>query len=110
MPLSLSESQAVNELASFLYELLPGKPHPYADQTISFAGVANSVNLGGYWIGGSKLPAITALLERTLEERRDRFCDLILGIVRKGIFYRNYRYAVIPDPRGATRICCPLKS
>ncbi len=89
MPLSLTESQAVTDLAGFLYDFLPGKPHPYADQTISFAGVAHSLGLAECWIGGSKLPAITALLERTLETRRDCFCQLMVGIVRKGIAYRH---------------------
>lgn len=89
MPLSLTESQTVTELANFLYDFLPGKPHPYADQSVSFAGIAHSVGLGDYWIGGSKLPAITVLLERTLETERNRFCDLMVGIVRKGIIYRN---------------------
>ncbi len=89
MPLSLTESQVVTELAGFLYDFLPGTPHPYADKSISFAGVANSLGLGSYWHGGSKRPAITILLERTLETRRDRFCDLMIGIVRKGISYRN---------------------
>ena len=91
MPLSLTESQAVTDLAGFLYDFLPGKPHPYADQTISFAGVAHSLGIAECWIGGSKLPAITALLERTLETRRDCFCLLIVGIVRKGIAYRHKR-------------------
>ena len=39
--------------------------------------------------GGSKLPAITTLLESTLETRRDLFCNLISEIVRKGLIYRN---------------------
>lgn len=89
MPLSLSESQAVTDLANSLYDFLPGKAHPFADQSVSFAGVASSVGLGELWIGGSKLPAVTVLLERTLEVRRDRFCDLLLAIVRKAIMYRN---------------------
>ena len=30
----------LNELAHHLYRFLPGKAHPYADQNISFEGVA----------------------------------------------------------------------
>jgi hypothetical protein len=42
----------------------------------------------GFWTGGSKLPAITALLTKTFERRRDRFCDLVLTAVREGVQYR----------------------
>jgi len=89
MPLSLTESQAVNEIAQFLYDFLPGTPHPFADQSISFAGVAHNLGLSGFWTGGSKFPAIATLLEKTLEIRRELFCNLILDIVRKGLVYRN---------------------
>jgi len=89
MPLSLVKSQAVNEIAQLLYDFLPGTPHPYADQRISFAGVARNIGLSDLWTGGSKLPAITTLLEKTLEMRRDLFCQLLLEIVRKGMTYRN---------------------
>jgi hypothetical protein len=89
MPLSLVESQAVNEIASLLYDFLPGAPHPYADQSISFAAVAHNVGLAHLWTGGSKLPAITTLLEKTLETQRQLFCRLILEVVRKGLVYRN---------------------
>jgi hypothetical protein len=40
MSLSLVESQTVNKITSLLYDFLPGKPHPFADQEISFEGVA----------------------------------------------------------------------
>jgi len=89
MALTLTESQAVNEIAKLLYEFLPGKPHPYADQRISFAGVAHDVGLGNLWSGGSKLPATTLLLEKTLELRRDHFCKLVVEIVRRGMIYRG---------------------
>lgn len=89
MSLSLSESQVVNEIAKLLYDFLPGTPHPYADQSISFAGIARQMGLGRYWSGGSKLPAIIRLLESTLDTRRGLFCGLVLEIVRKGMIYRN---------------------
>jgi len=89
MTISLAESQAINEIASLLYDFLPGKPHPYADQSISFKGVANIVGVGQYWSDGSKLPSLAQLLERTLQYQRDKFCDLILGIVHAGLIYRN---------------------
>jgi hypothetical protein len=47
------------------------------------------VGVKEFWTGGSKLPAITALLEQTLAERRNKFCPLVVEIVRKGMAYRN---------------------
>jgi hypothetical protein len=93
--LTLRESQAVNELASHLYSFLPGTAHPYANQAISFAGVARDLRLGRYWTGGSKLPAISQLLEATLDRERGRFCDLVLEAVRRGMQYRMNRGAPI---------------
>lgn len=51
MPLSLTESQAANEIAQFLYDFLPGSPHPYADQNLSFPGAAQDVGVGHLWRG-----------------------------------------------------------
>ena len=39
MALTLEESEAVSRLAGYLYGFLPGNPHPYADQRISFQGI-----------------------------------------------------------------------
>lgn len=88
MALSLKESQAITELADQLYPFLPGTPHPYADQNLSFPGVAAKLSLVQYWPGGSKLPAITSLLRATLEVERGRFCPLILAVVQHGMTYR----------------------
>jgi hypothetical protein len=89
MSLSLSDSQAITEISALLYDYLPGKPHPYANQDISFGGVAGKLGLLQFWSGGSKLPALTLLLQRTLEFKRQIFCDLILEIVRNGMIYRK---------------------
>lgn len=89
MPLSLSETQAIQEIANYLYSFLPGQPHPFADQRTSFAGISYELGLKDFWQGGSKLPAITTLLENTLERKRGIFCQLILEIVRRGIKYRD---------------------
>ena len=45
---TLAETQAINEIAKALYDYLPGKPHPYADQTLSFPGVAQQVGVGQF--------------------------------------------------------------
>jgi hypothetical protein len=89
MRLTLTQEQAVAELGKHLYHFLPGQPHPYADQSISFQGAANATGVGEFWRGGSKQPATVALLKNTLENRADRFCDLINAIVRKALAYRQ---------------------
>lgn len=89
MPLSLQKTKSVAEISSILYNFLPGQAHPRADQRISFQGIANELGLDHFWPSGSKLPAITSLLEKTLENRSDLFCSLILEIIRRGIKYRN---------------------
>jgi hypothetical protein len=89
MGLSLKQSQAVAELAHYVYDFLPGKPHPYADQTISFQGVAQEVGLARFWSGGSKEPAVAQLFTRTLEYQERDFVRLIVLMVRRGIVYRQ---------------------
>ena len=85
---SLKESQALTELADRLYSFLPGKPHPYADQSLFFPGVAAKLGLAQHRTQGSKGPALTKLLTATLESERGRFCQLILAIVQNGMVYR----------------------
>ena len=58
---------------------------------IRFADAASEVGLQHFWQGGSKLPALTSLLELTLDQRRSAFCPLIETIVRAGIKYRGYK-------------------
>jgi hypothetical protein len=85
----MGESQAITELAEILYDFLPGKPHPFSDQSISFPGVASKLGLSQFWRAGSKKPAIAQLLRYTLERNRGQFCDLILEIVQAGMVYRS---------------------
>ena len=89
MSATLLESRAINEIAGVLYDFLPGKPHPYANAKISFEGISKDLNLSSLWTGGSKRPAITALLQSTLELHRDRFCQLMLEIIKRGMAYRD---------------------
>ncbi len=89
MPLSLQKTKTIAEISKLLYNILPGQAHPYADPGISFGGIAYDLGLGHFWKRGSKLPAITSLLEKTLENRSDLFCPLLLEIVRRGIKYRD---------------------
>ena len=87
MPLTLTQETMLNELAHHLYRFLPGKAHPYADQNISFEGVAATLRLNRFWPSGSKQPAISELLSRTLEQRSGQFCPLIVEVVRNEISY-----------------------
>jgi hypothetical protein len=89
MRLTLVQEQTISELGKHLYDFLPGQAHPYADQSISFQGAARAAHLEQFWQGGSKQPAIVALLRTTLENRADAFCNLINEIVRKSILYRQ---------------------
>jgi hypothetical protein len=89
MRLSLSQTQALNELANHLYSFLPGKAHPFADQSISFQGIAANLSVSKFWPGGSKLPAICQLMSNTLQYENNKFCPLLLEVVRRGMTYRQ---------------------
>ncbi len=84
MTLTLKESNAVVKIAEVLYDFLPGTPHKYGVKRLSFPAIAEDLGLGNYWTGGSKLPAISKLLELTLEHKRGEFCKLLIEIVRRG--------------------------
>lgn len=86
--LDLQRTQAIANLAEHLYGYLPGSAPPYA-KTFTFAHAARQNGVGQFWVSGSKLPALTQLLEGVLSEYPQRFCPLILTIVREGIKYRK---------------------
>jgi hypothetical protein len=73
--------------------LPPGQTHVCADQSISFQGAAHAAHLDQFWQGGSKQPAIVALLRAALESKPNDFCDLINEIVRKSLLYRQNKSA-----------------
>ena len=81
---TLSENQTLSELAELLYNFLPGS----GNASFSYPVAAQRHNLGDYWIGGSKGPAILSLIERTFESKRQSFCPLILSIVKLSIPWR----------------------
>lgn len=95
MPLSLRESQDIDELAGVLYDMLPGSGNP----RLSFPAAAQQLGLSGYWIGGSKRPAIVTLLSATYERERHRFCDLIEGVVRLSLSWRAGKVPPCPLTR-----------
>lgn len=89
MPLSLKETRAISGLAEVLYDFLPGSGHAAWRGHVNFGTVARQVGVADFWPGGSKRPAINALLGQTLEYRRSLFQPLILEIVRSGLAYRE---------------------
>lgn len=80
---TLAETQAIAEMADLLYPFLPGSGAKY-----TWREAAAQHGLEAFWIGGSKLPAITQLLEATFERQKGRFCDLLLTAVKEGMKYR----------------------
>lgn len=89
MALSLKETRAVSGLVDVLYDFLPGSGNSSWKGHVNFGTAAAKVGLGEFWPGGSKKPAINALLSQTLEHKRSVFQNLILEIVRCGIAYRE---------------------
>ncbi len=89
MVLSFTETRAISGLAHVLYDFLPGSGRSDWKGHETFATVAARVGAGSFWPGGSKKPAIHALLAQTLEHRRHLFEKLILEIVRCGMIYRE---------------------
>jgi|GEM_PF-297679 len=87
--MSLREAKAVADMAELLYDFLPGSGNPKWKGHVSFQSIAAQVGVGDFWPAGSKLPAISALLERTLDRRRHLFERLILEIVKSAIVYRR---------------------
>lgn len=87
MVLSLKQTQAISDLARHLYDYLPGSSA--WPGTYTFARAASECGVGEFWPGGSKLPALTSLLENSLEGTSGAFCPLIERIVRNGIKYRS---------------------
>lgn len=83
----MKESSTVAALANLLYDFLPGS----GNNMTAFPLAAQKVGVAEFWPGGSKLPAVTQLLTLTLERRRDKFCDLILEVVKQSMTWRGKR-------------------
>lgn len=92
--MNLQEKMALSNLSGLLYDFLPGQAHPFANQAISFAGIAIDLDLENFWIGGSKTPAILHLLESTYKYKKNKFCGLIVEVVNKAIGYRGNKNPV----------------
>lgn len=86
---TLQRAVILEELAQHLYTFLPGKPHPYGPQDLSFRAVADEVGVGAHWRDGSKQPAIRRLLEGVLDSGSGRFSKLIVKIVERSMTYRK---------------------
>lgn len=88
VPLTMTEEQALTEVADLLYSYLPASGAIY-----TFGEAARDAGVADLWpgvkgTGLSKLPALMLLLEKTLSQRRDRFCVLVERMVRGGLKYR----------------------
>lgn len=84
--LSPAQVSLVSQLAHHLYNYLPGSS---AWGTYTFESATLAVGVGEFWPGGSKHPAITSLLERTLDERQHLFVRLIETVVTAGLKNRQ---------------------
>ena len=87
MALTLIQSQAIEELMLLLVDWLPGSSSPWT-RIYTFADAATENQVGEFWAGGTKKPALSELLRLTYEHRRERFCPLVLAIVQRGVAYR----------------------
>lgn len=83
--LTFREAQVVEDLASLLYDFLPGS----GNERTAFPLAAAQAGVGEFWVPGSKRAAIVQLLGSTLEHRRQLFTKLILAIVRQAMTYRR---------------------
>jgi hypothetical protein len=88
MTLTFQQSRVCTALADVLHSFLPASGKREWKGHITFHTVASDTGVGHLWYPGSKLPAVTALLERTLDQRPERFQALVLRIVTEGIRYR----------------------
>ncbi len=89
MSLTLKQSHSIRQAAGLLYGFLPGSGHPAWRGWVTFQTIARDLGLGAFWVGGSKEPAIATLLEKTFDQRPERFQPLILTIVRNSLTYRQ---------------------
>ncbi|MDX2054558.1 MAG: hypothetical protein SFV15_19310 [Polyangiaceae bacterium] len=90
MRLTLKQFNGVKDLAKALQNFLPGSGASSWKGHVNFGTVAAELGLSEYWPqSGSKLPRLVSLLQATLEYRPERFEPLIVGIVRKGLTYRE---------------------
>jgi hypothetical protein len=88
MALSLKQTHAISGLSDVLYDFLPGSGNAAWKGHVNFGTVAAKVGVANFWPGGSKRPAIHALLSQTIEHKQSLFEPLMLEIVRSSIKYR----------------------
>lgn len=89
MALGFNQRTAIRKLAEILSNFLPASGHSMWKGHVNFGSVAAKLGLSGYWLGGSKLPAIINLLENTYEKKANVFQNLIETVVLEGKTYRN---------------------
>lgn len=87
MAITLKQSYAIRQLAGVLYRFLPGSGNQSWRGHVSFATIARDLGVGEYWPGGTKEPAIAALLEKTFDRRPERFEPLVENVIKHGLTY-----------------------
>src|SRR4030042_6125159 len=87
--LTLTQINAITNLANFLYSFLPGSGHEKWKGHITFKTIAIKLGLGNFLLQGNKLTMIKELLINTLEQKPNLFEKLMLEIVKEAIIYRN---------------------
>ena len=97
MSLSLQQTQAISALAAALADFLPGKPHPRADQLISFPGAVAAANLRTPWPGAGKNSSLVALFAGVLEREPQRMTGLLQEIVKRSLVYRGNKLPLTRD-------------
>lgn len=81
---AIRQRQIIENLASLLYDFLPGS----GNSRTAFPLAAQAVGVAQYWIPGSKRPAIVQLLIGTLQHERGRFRQLIVEVVQQAMSWR----------------------
>lgn len=98
MALTLKQSTTCDDIADVVYDYLPGSGDEKWSKHITFRSVANLAGVGGFWIGGSKKPAISLLLQNTLDQQPNKFEKLLISIVKNGITYKKKKkIPIIPQ-------------
>src|SRR5947209_4138619 len=89
MPLTFKEETAISNLASMLYDFLPGSGDPKWKGHISFSSIARTLGIGYLYPDGNKEAAIKTLLEGAYGQDKSVFARLIKVVVREAITYRK---------------------
>lgn len=94
MNIGPKETAIIRDLAEVLYPLLPASTAPRGNKGLTFPGAAGRVGLAHHWPGNeyvkpSKTDGIVALITNALERDEQKFCPLMLEIVKTALQKKN---------------------